>query len=151
METVFTDMQEYLEDKNELLPYLFTTVENEFPVLKENTDYCRILYNDLLDFKFPYNFSIKYRAVEEYKNVRDSLNKNLFSLLHLADSLNSINESEYYPSVRQQIMDIEARIFVENRKYSRTVANFNESLDSFPKNVIGSVKNFKRKFDLEEN
>lgn len=128
----FEEFKLQIENKNETLPYLLSTVKNEFPELTPNADILEEYHQIVLNFKFRRDFSVNEKSVAKFKDLYGKLDEQVSRLIYKADSLNILTPSEYLPDVKKQVTELDARIFIEKLKYSRTVENFNNELEGFP-------------------
>ncbi len=92
-------------------------------------------------------------SIEEMENVNKKMNDNFEQLKILAENYPELKSSENYNTLQETIVDVEEHLQAARRMYNANVSVLNQSLVTFPENIVAKMKGMTKHefFELETN
>jgi len=84
-------------------------------------------------------------SMNEKAKASDQLTSALKSLFAVAENYPNLKANENFKMLQEELAGTESKIAYSRQFYNDNVMNFNTSIQSFPKNMIASIFNFKER------
>lgn len=138
----WSDIDVQLKRRHDLIPNLVNTV-------KAYAEHERETFEKVTESRAQ---AINAEGVESKKQAENQLTEALKSLFAVSENYPDLKANENFLELQRELSDTENKIQAARRFYNTNVRDLNTSLDSFPKNIIGNMFNFKKReyFEIED-
>lgn len=118
----------------------FDLIPNLVNIVKSYTQYEAETLQKVIEARSKF---MKAASQKEAVEANGELTKELSRLAVVVERYPNLKASESYINLQNQLVETENKISFARQFYSDTVMNYNNSVQSFPSNIIASMFNFK--------
>lgn len=134
----YSSIEIQLKRRADLIPNLVNTVKGYAAHEEE-------LYTEISENRTKMVNAINSGSVEDSAAANEALSGSLSRLIAIAEAYPELKANENFLSLQEELAGTENRIAQERRKYNEAVSSYNQSIRTFPKNIIASMFNFEQR------
>lgn len=141
-ENAFADIDVQLKQRHDLIPQLVATVKGYAVHEKETLD--RVISAR--------NGAVNARSIEDKIVAENALSSALSGLRVTLEAYPDLKANQNFMQLQEEISDVENKLAASRRYFNSATRELNNSVESFPANLIAGMFGFKREimFDLGE-
>ncbi len=141
-ENAFADIDVQLKQRHDLIPQLVATVKGYAAHEKETLD--RVISAR--------NGAVNARSIDDKIVAENALSSALSGLRVTLEAYPDLKANQNFMQLQEEISDVENKLAASRRYFNSATRELNNSVESFPANLIAGMFGFKREimFDLGE-
>jgi LemA protein len=142
-ENAFGSVDAMLKKRYDLIPNLVEVVK-EYMIHEKTT------LNEIVQLRSGYSDKL---SNNEKVELHNSVSKKLNDVMFLVENYPNLKANQTFLKLQGAWNESEEQIAASRRYYNSAVTNYNNSVQTFPSNVIASIFGFSKKsiFEIEEN